>query len=147
MYNAGTTGWLQGRNTTQLSMSQTLPLASTRESSRELFLPALRWIGAVPSWTVLLMIILSTSAVCATVILRARGEFQSSSAQLHKMTSEIDSLQHANGVLQAEVDRLTTDSNAIELAARERLGMVRPNDIVVPMESIAPARATVSFVR
>src|SRR5262245_23659430 len=104
-------------------MSQTLPFISRRASSRELLMPALRWISALPSWTVLVMIILSTSAVCATVILRARGEFRSSSAQLYKMTSEIESLQHTNGALQSEVDRLTTDSNAIELAARERLGM------------------------
>jgi cell division protein FtsB len=48
-----------------------------------------------------------------------------------------------------EIQRLTTDSGTIELAARERLGMVRPNDIVVPVESLnSPAKVeALSFVR
>jgi cell division protein FtsB len=147
VYKIGTTGWLTNRATTQtLIAAQSVPLIPGRESSRELFLPALRCIGVVPSWAVLLMIILATSAVCGTVILRARTEFQTSAAQLYQMSSDVDSLHYRNQTLLTEVDRLTKDSNAIELAARERLGMVRPNDVVVTFESIPSSKGDISFV-
>jgi cell division protein FtsB len=44
---------------------------------------------------------------------------------------------------------MTTDPNIIESAARIRLGMVRPNDVVIPVESAkqGPAPGTLSFVR
>jgi cell division protein FtsB len=147
LYNIGTTGWLTNRATTHtLIAAQSVPLMPGRESSRELFLPALQWIGVVPSGAVLLMIILATSAVCGTAILRARTEFQTSAAQLSQMSSEIDSLRYRNQNLLSEVDRLTKDSNAIELAARERLGMVKPNDVVVTIESIPSSKGDISFV-
>lgn len=147
MYNIGTTGWLINRATSQtLVAAQSVPLIPSRESSRELIFPALRWIGAVPSWAVLLMIILAASAVCGTVILRARTEFKTSAAQLYQMSSEIESLRYENQTLVTEVDRLTKDSSAIELAARERLGMVRPSDVVVTIESIPSSKGDISFV-
>jgi cell division protein FtsB len=56
-------------------------------------------------------------------------------------------LREANQTLQRDVQRLTKDPNAIEIAARERLGMVKANDIVLTMESIPSASANkVSFV-
>jgi cell division protein FtsB len=47
------------------------------------------------------------------------------------------------------VRRITNDTNAIEVAARERLGMVRPTDVVVPIEpsNNSSTFGTVSFVR
>jgi cell division protein FtsL len=95
------------------------------------------------------MIVLAATAVCATVIVKARSEFQASSIQRDRVVTEIDSLRRVNGSLELEIRRLTNDSKAIELAARERLGMVMPSDIVVPIESINSASSlrTVSFVR
>jgi cell division protein FtsL len=124
-------------------------VATARESTREIVLPAIQWLALLPSWTLLAMIVLAATAVCATVIVKARSEFQSSSIQLNQMVSEIDSLRRANGSLELEIRRLTNDSHTIELAARERLGMVMPSDIVVPVESISSNSSlrTVSFVR
>lgn len=95
------------------------------------------------------MIVLASTAVCGTVILRARSEFQSSSIQRDRVVSELDSLRRTNSSLEREIRRLTNDSNTIELAARERLGMVMPSDIVVPVESKSSASSlrTLSFVR
>lgn len=95
------------------------------------------------------MIILATGAVCTAVIVKAQSEFQASASQRQQVLMEIDSLRRTNGSLEVEINRLTSDSNTIELAARERLGMVMPNDIVVPIESM-DARSelrTLSFVR
>ena len=149
MYNSTNTEWLRNRAPRYSVEAQALPVTSARESTREIVLPAIQWITLLPSWTLLAMIVLAATAVCATVIVKARSEFQSSSIQRDQMVSEIDSLRRANGSLQLEIRRLTNDSNTIELAARERLGMVMPSDIVVPVESISSASSlrTVSFVR
>jgi len=125
--------------------AQALPLASTGE----IVLPAIRWIALLPSWILLAMILLSATAVCGTVILKARSERQSSVIQHNRMASEIDSIRRANNSLELEIRRLTNDPNSIELAARERLGMVMPNDIVVPIDSSNSGSnlRSVSFVR
>jgi len=65
------------------------------------------------------------------------------------MTSQVDALRRSNASLQVEIHRMTADPGTIESAARERLGMVRPNDIVVPIESNRPVSnfGTFSFAR
>jgi cell division protein FtsL len=148
LHNVRTIGWLTNRATTQ-NIARTMPAFSARDSAGQIVVPALRWISILPSWILLAMIIVAASAVCATVILRARTELTASSGEHQKMAAEIDSLRRANGSLQLEINRLTNDSHAIELAARERLGMVRPNDVVVPIESVTSSTslATLSFVR
>jgi len=130
-------------------VAQALPATSARESTRAIVIPAIRWVALVPSWTLLAMIILATTAVCATVILKARAEFDVSASEHQQMLSEIDSLGRANRSLELEIRRLTTDSHAIELAARQRLGMVMPSDIVVPIESLTSNSELrrISFVR
>lgn len=149
MYNGTNTDWLRNRAPRYNVAAQALPVASARESTGDLVLPAIRWIALLPSWTLLAMILLAATAVCCTVIVKARSEFQSSSIQRDRVVSEIDSLRRTNGSLELEIRRLTNDSNTIELAARERLGMVMPNDIVVPVESIGSASRlrTLSLVR
>jgi cell division protein FtsB len=91
---------------------------------------------------------LATTAICATAIIRSRGELRASSVQRVKVESEIQSLRDANQSLQRDIQRLTKDPSAIELAARERLGMVKASDIVVTMDSLQSATSakSVSFV-
>lgn len=149
MYNGTNTEWLRNRAPKYSVAAQALPMTNARESAREVILPAVRWLSLLPSWTLLAMILLATSAVCATVILKARAEFQASANQRQKMSAEIESLNRANRTLELEIRRLTTDSNTIELAARERLGMVMPSDVVVPIEAISSTSSlrSISFVR
>jgi len=65
------------------------------------------------------------------------------------MTSQVDALRRSNSSLQVEIQRMTSDPGMIESVARERLGMVRPNEIVVPVDSIRPGSnfGTLSFAR
>lgn len=123
-------------------------LSSPAVTARDLVVPAIRGARSVPSWVILTTIMLATTAICATAIIRSRGELRASSTQRLKVESEIQSLRDANQSLQRDIQRLTKDPSAIELAARERLGMVKANDIVVTMESLQSATSakTVSFV-
>lgn len=143
------TYWLSNRKLTQRVAVQALPPLPVREFSRELFPTTLGALRLIPSWVFLAMILIATLGICSTVVLRSRVELKASSSQFDRMTSQVDALRRSNAALQVEIHRITTDPGAIESAARERLGMVRPSDIVVPIESIHSTSnlGTVSFVR
>lgn len=95
------------------------------------------------------MILVATLGICATVIVRSKAELNASATEYSRMTHEIAAIRKSNGSLQSEIHRIATDPFTIESTARERLGMVRPNDVVVPIESVRPTSnfGTVSFVR
>jgi len=50
------------------------------------------------------------------------------------MQTDVEGLRNANQSLRLEIEKLRTDPRTIEAAARSRLNMVRPNEIVVPVE-------------
>jgi cell division protein FtsB len=145
----GNTYWLNNRQVTQRVAAQALPAVPVREISRELFPATVGWLRLIPSWIFLAMIIMATVGICSTVIVRSRAELKASTLEHGQMTSEIAFIRRSNTSLQGEIRRMASDPGTIELAARERLGMVRPNDVVVPIDSIGRVSnfGTLSFVR
>lgn len=87
---------------------------------------------SVPSWAVFCMIMLATFGVCVTVTMRTHAGMRSAAGEYGQAVSEVEALRGRNASLRQEVERLKTDPLAIETAARERLNMVRPNEVVVP---------------
>ena len=109
---------------------------------------AARRSGLLPFWAIAGMIILASIGVCSTIIARSRSQLRTSSFQYYKMVSEIDLLRRHNASLETETNQLTTDARLIECEARSRLGMVRPNEIVVVDErmKVDSNSRVVSFV-
>jgi cell division protein FtsB len=102
----------------------------------------------LPSWIYLAMIIIAAAAICLTVNFRGHAQLNAAERQFHQMEMEIATLSRANASLQTEVLRITTEPATIESAARTRLGMVRPTDVVVPLQSRSATNlASISFVR
>ena len=133
--------WLSDQRVTQRIATQAFPafaapnlqLATVRV--RSLF-------ASVPSWLILVMILLAVLGTASTVIGRMRSELQLSTQQYQRTSSEIELLRHGNASLGMEIRRLTNDPSMIEAAARSRLGMVRPDDIVVPTELVETSKGT-----
>ncbi len=148
MYSGRNTTWLSNRATTNAVPAQVVPGLS-REATEELVLWPIRWLSVLPAWGILAMILFATSAICSAVIIRSRGELQTSSFQYNRLTTQIESLRRSNSTVHMEIRKLTEDSATIESAARERLGMVKPNDIVVPNESVGSSFSlqSIDFVR
>jgi len=144
LQSLGTTEWLINRSVSRGLVYQPSAVLNRQGTVRELVVPAVNWLGLVPSWVVFTTILLATTAICGTVILRSRAELRASSSQQQMVESEIQSLRLANEGLRIDIQRLTQDPNAIEFAARERLGMVKATDIVVTMESIKPLQKVAS---
>lgn len=108
-----------------------------------------RHAGFVPPWVVFGMILLATLAVCATATMRTRTELETSATQYRQMAADIAGLQKANAALRLEVAGLQNDRNTIEAAARSRLNMVMPNEIVVSLETrtLVPTVETQTITR
>ena len=149
MNRVGNTYWLSNRHVTERVATQALPTLPVTGLAREWLPATLDWLRLTPTWIFLAMILIATLGICSTVIMRSRAELKASALEYGRMTSEIESMRRANTSLQVEIRRIASDPGTIESAARERLGMVMPNDIVVPIESIGPVSSfgTLYFVR
>ena len=150
MQSLGNTDWLLNRAATKPAIAQRIGvLGNPRLATRDLVIPAINGARLIPSWVILATILLATTAICGTALIRARGELNASAAQRQQIESEIQNLRDANQSLVRDIQRLTRDPSAIELAARERLGMVKANDIVITTGSMQQSSNvnTVSFVR
>lgn len=149
MNRAGNTYWLSNRHGTQRAIAQALPEFSIREVSQEFIPTTIGRLGLIPSWVILGMILLATLGICAAAIMRTRSESKTSLLQYQQVTADVDAARRVNESLRSEIRSMTTDPHIIESAARTRLGMVRPNDVVIPIESVKQGSAieTLSFVR
>jgi len=56
------------------------------------------------------------------------------SQQYVRMQTDVEGLRNTNQSLRHEIEQLNTNPRTIEAAARSRLNMVRPNEIVIPVE-------------
>ena len=90
--------------------------------------------GVIPSWVIFGMIILATFAICVAVTMRTRTKMSLASQQYVRMQTDVEGLRNANQSLRMEIEQLRSDPRTIEAAARSRLNMVRPNEIVIPVE-------------
>ena len=139
MNKAANTYWIDNRLRAQRVATRSLPsLASpARDLSREIIgtrTEIRRRGGLIPSWVVFVTIILATFALCVTVTMRTHAEMRAATQQFERISSEVETLRNNNASLASEVRRLRSDPRSIESAARERLKMVRANEIIVPIE-------------
>jgi cell division protein FtsB len=129
--------WTDSRLATQRPAARALSLPSAAELSRELIgtrAEVRRRGGLIPSWVVFTMIMFATFALCLTVTLRTHAQMNTAGQRYSQMNADVQTLRNSNESLRREVERLRKDPRAIEAAARTRLNMVRPNEIVIPVE-------------
>jgi len=132
---AADTYWTDARLTAQQPAARALPLAGPAlELSRELIgtrTEVRRRGGLIPSWAIFTMIMLATFALCLSVTMRTHAEMRAAGQKFEQTRADVQALGNANESLRHEVKRLREDERAIESAARTRLGMVRPGEIVI----------------
>ncbi len=88
---------------------------------------------SIPSWVVFSMIMLATFAVCVTVTMRTHAARGAAEQRFEQVETEVQGIRQKNEVLRRDVERLRTNARVREAAARERLNMVRANEVVVPL--------------
>ena len=130
------------------SAASQLAVRSFPQHSRTVERALSKTVTLLPSWIYLAMILIAAAAICLTVNFRGHAQLNSAERQFRQMETEIATLRRTNASLQTEVLRITTEPATIESAARARLGMVRPTDVVVPLQSRSATNlASISFVR
>lgn len=138
MNKAADTYWTDPRLTAQQPAARALPLAGPAlELSRELIgtrTEVRRRGGIIPSWAIFTMIMLATLALCLSVTMRTHAEMRAAGQRFEQTRADVQALGNTNESLRREVKKLREDERAIESAARARLGMVRPNEIVIRVE-------------
>ncbi len=145
----GNTYWLSNRAANLRVPTQAIPKLSLQEFAGECLPSTLQTLSLLPSWIFLAMILIATMGICSSVILRSKEELKVTTVEYSRIGAEIAAIRRSNASLQEQIRRIASDPVSIESAARERLGMVRPSDIVVPMKSTRAVSnfGTLWFVR
>jgi cell division protein FtsB len=86
--------------------------------------------------------------VFATVVLLVDGlvgdkgliETTRARRQSDALEATVDQLRHENARLRETAKRLQSDPTAIELVAREELGLIRPGEVLVVLKDLKPAK-------
>jgi len=145
----GNTYWLSNRAANLRVPTQAIPKLSLQEFAGECLPSTLQTLSLLPSWIFLAMILIATMGICSSVILRSKEELKVTTVEYGRIGAEIAAIRRSNASLQEQIRRIASDPVSIESAARERLGMVRPSDIVVPMKSTRAVSnfGTLWFVR
>ena len=136
MTTGGHIYWLSNRQTNQFAIANVLPGLSQPSGFNAAITATIQRLTQIPSRVILGMILLAAVGICSTVIHRSRAQLTTSALQYQQMTSEIDVMRRSNASLAVEIGRMASDPTVIESSARARLGMVRANDIVVPIRSL-----------
>lgn len=91
--------------------------------------------GVVPSWVIFTMVVGAMFALGISVNLRSHTELKTASQQFEIANAEVTALRAVNNEIAQEVKLLQgSDPATIETQARLQLSMVRPNEIVLPVE-------------
>ena len=138
MNKAADAYWTDSRLAAQRPAARPFPLSvPASELSRDLIgtrAEVRRRGGLIPSWVVFATVVLATFALCLSVTVRTHAEMRAAGQRVEQVRTDVHSLQNTNESLRREVQRLRSDSRAIESAARSRLNMVRPNEVVIPVD-------------
>ncbi|HET9530969.1 MAG TPA: septum formation initiator family protein [Blastocatellia bacterium] len=86
-----------------------------------------------------LMVILASSAICVSVYLRTKTEFEAAMVRHRSVAERVEQLKIETERKEREVHMLKSDYELIESCARQELGLIRPNDLVI---KLAPEQET-----
>lgn len=143
-----TSYWITHRTITRQTRTSAVAIVPSITAAPADVVSAVReYARFIPSNVVLGMILLASIFICVTVISRTRAELNSSRLDYEQIKADVTSARHMNATLRIDIERARFDPTTIETLARERLGMVRPGDLVVPVEINPTASSLSTFVR
>jgi cell division protein FtsB len=76
-------------------------------------------------------VILAATGLCVSVYYRTSAELRIAESRHQSALDRVADLKRENEKLEKEVEQLKTDPAMIEAVAREKLGLIRPGEIVI----------------
>lgn len=103
-------------------------------TGREVLVNAWALVGRVPNFAWLMLIFLTVSALSVSTLLRSREEYREAQATYAHTQSRIEGAREINQNIRRQTEHLQSNPRAGELAAQQRLRLVRRNEIVVAVK-------------
>jgi cell division protein FtsL len=86
------------------------------------------------------MVMLAAGLICFSYYNQMHGKLTQVRAEHERIAAQISAVQIENERMAAEIQALKSSPDAIERAARQELGMIRPGELVFTVDSPARAR-------
>ena len=81
------------------------------------------------------MVLLAASLICFSYYQQMQSKLTEAKAEHDRVAGQIAAAQLENARIAAEIEALRSNPDAIERAARQELGMVRPGEIVLAIDT------------
>ena len=128
------TYWADSRLSAQRPHARTLTIDTATPRERAVSKTESRRLGKISPVAFFTVVLMALTALCFTATLRAHAERETALLKHQTMSSNVEQLRNANTALAEKVRRVETDPRMVEQMARERLRMVRPDEMVVPVD-------------
>ncbi len=89
---------------------------------------------------IIAMVMLAAALICYSYYHQMQGKLTAARAERDRVAAEFNAVQIENERIAAEIQALRTNPEAIERAAREELGMIRPGELVLAVDSRPSSR-------
>lgn len=103
-------------------------------AGRETMVQAWELVARVPNFAWLMLIFLTVSALSVSTLLRSREQHREAAASYAHTQSRVEGAREINQNIRRQTDHLRNNSRAGELAAQQRLRLVRRNEVVVAVK-------------
>lgn len=81
------------------------------------------------------MVMIAAALICFSYYNQMQGKLATARAEHERVAAEITAVRVQNERIAAEIQALRSNPEAIERAAREELGMIRPGEIVLAADT------------
>ena len=92
-------------------------------------------------------VILASTGLCVSVYIRSHAEFAAAISRQQAAMGRVAELKRANEKIASEIEQLKNDPRMIEALARERLGFVRPGEMVIRLPQEDPGTLRMLRIR
>lgn len=128
------TYWADSRLSAQRPHARTLPFDHATPHERHASKTEARRRSRISPVAFFTTVLMALTVLCFTATLRAHAEREGAWLKHQTMSSNVEQLRNANNALAEKVRRVESDPRMVEQMARERLRMVRPDEMVVPVD-------------
>lgn len=104
------------------------------DSGRETLAQALVWVRAIPNFAWLGLLCLTMTALSVSTLVRSLGQEREARSAYAQTLNKVESAKVVNQDLRDRTRQLKTNSKAGNLAAQQRLRLVRRNEVVIAVK-------------
>ena len=108
----------------------------TRVNYSEAVAQRFNWRGLyIPNYVWLVMVMVAALAISVSTAIRSREQARNAQLSYDQTAERVNQMQLANQRIRERIKQLREDPRAAELAARDQLNYLRPNEVAVKLKA------------